>query len=689
MDSESFVDRVKETRSIFGDDLDIGDLNALYDQLGLRSENGKSRNTVRKELRRQIKECLCSSEETGFQKGGWRLPRQILFRNWIGGQSVPEAFSVAKILMETFENDDYLVKFEEAPERWRRAISLAKGVNELSNAYGLPDIEEPFPYRKEAEIAKAARRFDEKGRRVDVVNGRVRVNPDEEREVVEKLLRQIRQYAAFEVVQQAIDKLRSTYDERFDRFLFSRRPKKIEPVALQTPVNLVLQLAIKVLHVGPQGSGRKSYASIEDIFDLATDLVTVRGLQPFSVFEDMQLTKHNFFDFIQRTVLYDSWYTVRQCSRDFGTDLLAAAFDWVEEEHEDALGYTVEDVLNVKAWLDEEYGDSVGPICFDQSMLCSVVNESSAEAILGDLVSERRNEKLEDLTSPVDSHQRPWLKYGRKYVLVDARLASRGYFYAVRNALCEIGGPNHSRYVNGKIGESVERWMQNELSKITEASWGTYPPAGSPQGDIDCVLNFEDRIVLIELKKNELHEHARAGDRLSVLRNLRTTLIKSQTQLARAHTHAAENGELRLKQEDGTISEIELGSKEVFRASVTAFDVEGFHDIATNHKLLNVLPGMRFGVEDDNYTHHIEQVNQALDELADQVMELVDTEDVPEKRWWYRSSFLPLELLIRFAKESTDSTEFEESFFKGRSVTSGTRDPFVEQRNIEQIKDDA
>lgn len=625
------------------------------------------RERIRNALERETKE---DCEDAIFT-----LHFQLLLRKWIQGWDVDQGMAVAEILRDALDNDTNVVSLSHAETDWKAAIGIAKEHLSLSPRPSQSDEQLKNLFPKQWRMAEAAIRLREAGHEVSVRNGEVHLSQKSERTIVAELMNEIRAFGARELLRGIFQELSRSYDERFDRFLIGRRPKQYDDLAeVQKPVNLLIQLALKVLTCPiKKPIGRTSSRSIGQTLQKATDILTVRGLQTFSTWEDMIIDHKNLQEFLRKSFLYDAWYNLRQCSRWFGADSFDATFDWVGEVEETGLRFTLDDVRRVRQLVERSCAGRKGPVSVPMAEIKRCVR-GSFDQFTKDFIGMRVNSELRDLNSITDAYRKPLFVNGNEALVVDERLASNGFWFATLDALVRATG--NARDVGSAIGKSTERWLQSELSRfsVVHGKYSNY--------DLDAALQSEIRVLLFEMKKIELKMGARSGNLIEGFWSLGDGFLKAHLQLARTHATLLEQRQLHLTAEQKTHF-LRYVSQSVHRLAVTLFDYEGFHDMWTTHQLLELLPRLSTSHKELN------DFSKWCGQLGTESQKINDLDpDVAEGRWWFRSAFLPLELVVYHVRNSADQDEFEARLTR-TSTTFRTRDPFVEQRARDRLHDAA
>ncbi len=144
---------------------------------------------------------------------------------------------------------------------------------------------------------------------------------------------------------------------------------------------------------------------------------------------------------------------------------------------------------------------------------------------------------------------------------------------------------------------------------------------GNNEGQCDAIVETNDTIILIEVKKKPLTRKARAGSDSSLLLDLTQSLLEAQVQ--------AGNHELRLRQDgyldlddNGTTHRIELKERKVERIALSFTDYGSFHDRIFLDKFLTAISQLHFTTSDPKYKKQFEEIADLITSLQKQAQHL-------------------------------------------------------------------
>ena len=133
--------------------------------------------------------------------------------------------------------------------------------------------------------------------------------------------------------------------------------------------------------------------------------------------------------------------------------------------------------------------------------------------------------------------------------------------------------------------------------------------------ETDLIIEFNDRIAFIEIKKKTLRKESKSGKYLSILEDLGKSLITSQMQTYRHERFLKKYKEINFS--DNT--KLELMNRDVITISLSIFNYGLLHDFSFTSKMLDLLS--RGMLVDKSYEkqEEIDEFNKILKKLHDEV----------------------------------------------------------------------
>lgn len=208
------------------------------------------------------------------------------------------------------------------------------------------------------------------------------------------------------------------------------------------------------------------------------------------------------------------------------------------------------------------------------------------------------------------------------FSIPDHSIFSIGFYNCIMELLRK-----EDKNIDSKMGKWMEHILAEKLKKIGLSVIGPdkkYKLTKEQKNDLnlksddletDLIIEFNDRIAFIEIKKKTLRKESKSGKYLSILEDLGKSLITSQTQAYRHERFLKKYEEINFS--DNT--KLELMNRDIITVSLSIFNYGSLHDFSFTSKMLDLLS--RSILTDKNYEkqEEIEEFNKILKKLHDEV----------------------------------------------------------------------
>ncbi len=169
---------------------------------------------------------------------------------------------------------------------------------------------------------------------------------------------------------------------------------------------------------------------------------------------------------------------------------------------------------------------------------------------------------------------RPLLRRpGRRHLLMDISWCASAFIVAITDAVESVG----FKQLDDKIGMAAEKFVKTALaSRGALAGTGHYVTHGE-QGQCDAIVETDEHIFFLEVKKKNLRPYAKGGNLATLLNDLAPSLLESQVQIGQHEIRLRRYGELKLS-DSGIDYVLKLGGREVERISVSLIEFGSLQD---------------------------------------------------------------------------------------------------------------
>jgi hypothetical protein len=503
-------------------------------------------------------------------------------------------------------------------EDWVQAIQRARAVRLLEKA--VPEL----PGREEA-VLEAARRLAARGTRFRVEGGALVLEPPEIGKVAASIERRVVAMGGLEVLSQVLRIVRETAPEVDGRYVPGRSfSLQLRPPSF--PAGYLLQLGAKHLAAPP---AKPALASVlwKKIVAEATDLCSVLDIEPYTNMDGMFVDPSELPAYLASVALFDHLFALKQWPPSRTLELLEGVTSGLDrEEARQRVGWSLDEAFQLVGAL----------LAVARRPMTLVTPADLYSSGLGrDAWARLRPAFVQALgrtnllySTPLDAHLaefdfKPlWELPNERYLIVSPGLAALASFEAVTRALRNAGYPK----LDQKMGDAVEQVVADALrgagQEVTVQSRKYFAPgivSGKDRFESDLVVETDELILLIELKKKPLRRVSATGKAASALVDLANSLFEAQEQLGRHEQLLLRDGSIRFA--NGYV--LERRDRRIERIAMTWLDFGGLQDKYLLSQIFEGLAGRRLSSDDPDTDLELQKLNRAIAKLEAQMTELL------------------------------------------------------------------
>ncbi|MCH2227465.1 MAG: hypothetical protein MK033_06800 [Candidatus Caenarcaniphilales bacterium] len=444
------------------------------------------------------------------------------------------------------------------------------------------------------------------------------------------------------------------------------------------PWGYLFKLASTHLHYG--STKKKNFPKVlEEIVEDSRALISTMDIESFGIYNDLFNRGDKFLDYIQDKLLLDSCFKLPQVCPRFTLKILDGLLSWVDSVESQSLN------LKLKYSKFRTYIENYVSLGKTNKQANIIIDSNS---LTGDLEPNEIgfiNNALEKFIR--DSHKfiSPLDKVDLNPFLYSKN--TRHYHYFLRSiqsyALIEFGlevfRQQRIKNFDGELGIIFEDFVRQALNeKNIDCKSGIYENIKvknkSYNGDVDIAIEFDDHILLIEVKKKSLTKDARSGNTATGLIDLQKSLLKSYVQ-ALKHTYILkENSEIKFTSGD---QKIVSNSKRIEYVSLVLFDYGVLHDKNFISQFFQTIDSSKFTIQ------------KGFEDLEDDMAMLNNL--IEEYRFYYNElsmqntdmtglnlKFLSLNQFLIILDKCKTKDDFKDRLNKNKHISFGANDWYFE-----------
>jgi Holliday junction resolvase-like predicted endonuclease len=455
------------------------------------------------------------------------------------------------------------------------------------------------------------------------------------------------------------------------------------------PFGLLLNLAAK--YPLAKAPFRKAPEDRQKLIQLAIDYATLHRTQSYSNMEWIQKHPSTILRDMQRLAIGDAFYTIEQLRPADAIKImrgLVAALTVRRKINQEVIGHCsrmteiAEAILRIAR-------DMRGPIVFAKDRLMAEMPGLTAHEahriVTEDMAHPRRPGANALFTRPAEipddalpRDQRSAPNFGdrplltldhERFALLDQSACSQAFVECLLTRL-------RPTVIETDIGIAVEDLVKAELrSHGLDVKYGNHGlSAKKIDGECDAVIETENFVIFIEIKKKSLTRAARSGLDVAVLADTTNSMVSALLQAGNHELLLRRNGSLTLTAGDQTFA-IELRGRTVVRIALSLFNYGGFQDRSVLRQVLSAQLWTSYAASNPDRAETVAKVNKKLLALRELNDELYALEGKPAQ-WhpFHDCWFLSIPQFLFLLDEVKRPDDFESELRRTRAMTFGTRD---------------
>ena len=280
---------------------------------------------------------------------------------------------------------------------------------------------------------------------------------------------------------------------------------------------------------------------------------------------------------------------------------------------------------------------------------------------------------------------RPLLADGQGgYLLINPAVCAPGVIEALLIPLYKYN-QGKGRYEH-ELGIIVESFIRHEIeNRGIVANSGDYKVDGV-YGECDVVIETEQRVIFMEVKKKSLTALARGGSDFNILIDLANSSLAALMQSSQHENILRDTGSLTLVNNDIEYTVI-LNSRSVERFAVTFFDYGRLQHRIVLRQFMDACYRLDFSSVDREHKTKIEKLTSDLSVFRERVQTLLELDPMLKRAPFDHCWFISIPQLLIMLDDVNSNDEFDPLMDVLRHVTNGTMDYYTEYSMAAKYRD--
>lgn len=628
----------------------------------------------------EIKKILISKEEMNI-KYIKNVRKRIFFEiNLQNKHYLNDIYKIINSILGIVVGYDYIVDINNK-DIWKKII--LKMMLEDNNSSNFFNSEEKYELR----LVKAFKYLEKKGYEYELIERYPVLKEESYLKIAEDLNFKIKLLGGITVLKFLIQYLKECcYNEKQDLYKIIRNNNLNSKVFVpKTPIGYLIELSVKHLNEKNYDEETQKNKFI-DIINLSTEYIFTLRLESENYFKVMAVEKDNLGDFIQKNILFDNLINIHQCNCNFIIKSIRVMFE--NFPYKIDLKVNLNDVIKVIDYI-LHLEKSLLYLNLDEISYNLNIDKKKIEDIVKMFsIDEKKVNKHYFVPNSLKNYNNnPIIRTKKGYFLLDKRIVALGFF----DELCNLGRLKESKKgeFNDFLGKEFERFVKKLLQeKGIDFLYGYY----NIQDECDLIIENDNYIVFLELKRKRLIRKSMAGIDIDFLKDINDSLIKSQIQCNKHYQKILEDKKIELYDKQGKkgrnlIKTIYLGKRKVKRVSLVFYDYNSINYYVNSRQILVSITNTL--IDSDSYNKSLfENINKNLNILSEQAEEIMKLNkeyknylDIYSDCYFYN-----INQFMYILEDSRNKDDFLQKLFLVEKLLTGSYDFYCDYEFAKKIK---
>jgi hypothetical protein len=454
------------------------------------------------------------------------------------------------------------------------------------------------------------------------------------------------------------------------------------------PFGFLLNLAVK--HIGkPETSLKPAKANILMAkIELKAKLIgTIADARAYGIWELQFQTADTLLDTMRSFALFDGNFTFPSSDFSDVISYMEQLFNWQDEARFKAhYGFTKNDMITITRLIDQFIGNNGPHIIYasDVQKQLKFLEKEQVTQILTHLSHEAGKINTEFILTEhynrIDFGFKPLIRLSpTKFLLCDKSWCAAAFYEVLANLVRTLDSEEHES--NKKIGLALEAFVHTKLKeKNITFSYGDYVKDCKIKGEADGIIEAENAIILLEIKKKVLTRRSKTGSAVAVIIDLAGSLLEAQIQAGRTELLLRQQGYIELES-NGQVNKVYYNNREIERVALTQWDFGSFQDRGIINNILSILMGTSYTLTKEGNksdTDAFKKMNKLRNIHQSQAEQLHEIDPRFDHYPYFSCWFLSVPQLMVLLRYSNNNEEFYEALRATKGVTMSTMNFYFE-----------
>lgn len=476
------------------------------------------------------------------------------------------------------------------------------------------------------------------------------------------------------------------YDPVNRRYYLRPEPPVIGEYKTDIPFGYLFNLSLANLH--NTKASKNTNKIFSDCLELTKHYFGIKNLQAYNKFSDAFHTHDTILNSIQKNILYDQYFAIDQISSKHIVHMIEGMF---LSPSAASLNLNINLYIDILKWVNHKANHTQPLHFFASDLLFGLdfkyflkdIEEALSFLSLNSTDVNRYYLNPEDI-SRRNYFEKPLVLINERYVYLNPALSNYGFYNCLLQLCLSNGAKNNltgnlaEELVESLFKASGVNCLVNKEYKIPK-NIANELGITSQKRECDFIVETENTIIFIEIKRKTLTSEARAGDTLKSMVDISQSLFHALAQTGCHEYMLRRNGKVVF--DDGTV--LTHDGRDVERVALSLFGFFGIQDGAFVQQILSSLINTKI---DSGNKIEDEKVNKYLTELRNQYLtDVFNSIYCQSHVSFFNCRFFSVPQLIEILQNSNNNQEFLKELNRTRHISTGCKDWFKDYQYLRKL----
>ncbi len=360
--------------------------------------------------------------------------------------------------------------------------------------------------------------------------------------------------------------------------------------------------------------------------------------------------------YIYNNIIFENLYIPLQYNPDFVLDTLVRIYKPLYDMNK-LKEFSFNDYYRITQSILKNYG-FCSIISFEDLRIKLNMKRKTLRNILDEISEDKENINRDytEILSPTNLFDKPLVKLSEAtYFFISPHFCAYSFCKVMHQMLKNIKFSNLDR----KIGELTEKYVKDKLNeKDIPFKSGYYAIRNQKdKGECDVVLETNNEIVFLEIKKRSLPDEFELGDDVEVLRSLGDGMLNAQKQILRHRIYLQKHNLMRLykeENENSLCSDLELKGRRIVAVSMCLTEYGFLTNKTISSQLLESLLFATYHATNPAKDINLKKLNKLRDTISKLVEELRPEDKKDARSVFFNTLFRSLQQFVYVLNSSNN-----------------------------------